>query len=94
MTLTGIDKVDEFVRQYPRALAPFRAWKAEASKAAWKRPVDIRNRYRSADFLSNNRVIFDIGGNKYRLVVQVAYQVGMAMVVWVGTHAEYDRKKF
>ena len=51
-------------------------------------------RYASADFLSDNRVIFNIKGNKHRLVVQVQYQYGMVNVQWVGTHAEYSKKKF
>jgi mRNA-degrading endonuclease HigB of HigAB toxin-antitoxin module len=60
----------------------------------WKTPHDIKRRYRSADFLADNRVIFDIKGNSYRLVVKVRYQNGLVVVEWVGTHAEYDKKKF
>ena len=94
MTLTGTDKIDEFVKRQPRALAPFQAWKAEAANAVWTKPLDIKNRYRSADFRPGNHVIFDIGGNKYRLFVQVSYQLKIVRVVWVGTHGEYDRKQF
>lgn len=94
MTLIGTDKIDEFVTRQPRALGPFQAWKAEASKAVWTKPSDIKNRYGSADFRPGNHVIFNIGGNKYRLYVHVAYQTKIVRVVWVGTHAEYDRKKF
>ena len=94
MTLTGADKIDEFVRRQPRALAPFQAWKTEAAKAVWTKPLDIKNRYRSADFRPGHHVIFDIGGNKYRLFVQVSYKLKIVRVVWVGTHAEYDRKQF
>ncbi len=94
MTLIGLDKIDEFVKRQPRALGPFRAWKAEASKATWTKFLDIRNRYRSADVRPGDHVIFDIGGNKYRLLVHVSYQLQIVRVVWVGTHAEYDRKNF
>jgi mRNA interferase HigB len=94
MTLTGTDKIDEFVKRQRRALAPFQAWKAEAAKAVWAKPLDIKNRYASADIRPGNHVIFDIGGNKYRLFVQVSYQLKIVRVVWVGTHAEYDRKQF
>jgi mRNA interferase HigB len=94
MTLVGADKIDEFVRRQPRALAPFQAWKKESVAAVWTKPMDIKNRFRSADFRPGNHVIFDIGGNKYRLFVQVSYQLKIVRVVWVGTHAEYDRKSF
>jgi mRNA interferase HigB len=94
MTLIGLDKIDDFVKPQPRALGPLQAWKAEAAKATWTKFLDVKNRYRSADVLPGNHVIFDIGGNKYRLFVQVAYQTKIVRVIWVGTHAEYDRKKF
>jgi mRNA interferase HigB len=57
-------------------------------------PQDIKNRYRSADFLADNRVIFNIKGNHYRLVVRVKYQNGIAVIEWVGTHSEYDKQRF
>ena len=94
MTLVGTDKIDEFVQRQPRALAPFQAWKKEAAAGVWTKPKDIKNRFGSADFRPGNHVIFDIGGNKYRLFVQVSYQLKIVRVVWVGTHAEYDRKSF
>jgi mRNA interferase HigB len=67
---------------------------SEAEAANWKRPQDIKDRYRSADFLSDNRVIFNIKGNNFRLVVKVRYQNGIAVVEWVGTHSEYDKQRF
>jgi mRNA interferase HigB len=94
MTLTGTNKIDAFVTRHRRALAPFQTWKAEAANANWTKPLDIKNRYRSVDFRPGNHAIFDIGGNKYRLFVQVSYQLKIVRVVWVGTHAEYERKQF
>jgi mRNA interferase HigB len=94
VTLIGTDKIEAFVKRQPRALAPFRAWKAEAANAVWTKPLDIKNRYRSVDFRPGNHVIFDIGGNKYRLFAQVSYPLKIIRVGWVGTHAEYDRKQF
>ena len=63
-------------------------------KSDWKTPQDIKARYRSADFLPGNRVIFNIKGNHYRLVLKVMYQNGIAIIEWVGTHADYARQKF
>jgi mRNA interferase HigB len=81
----------EFSRKHPQAKTPLDAWCAEASKAAWKDFADIKKCYRSADVVAGNRVIFDIGGNKFRLVVKIAYQMQTVFVLFVGTHAEYDR---
>ncbi|EKD0838829.1 type II toxin-antitoxin system HigB family toxin, partial [Escherichia coli] len=67
------------------------SWYDEVIRENWKTTQDIRNRFNSADFLPNNRVIFNIKGNNYRLVVQVVYQAGMVIVERVGTHAEYDK---
>ena len=67
------------------------AWNAEAKAATWKNPHDIKRRFRSADFLPGNRVIFDIGGNKYRLIVVAQYTAGVLDVRFAGDHKEYDR---
>lgn len=70
---------------------PLKAWYDEAIKAEWKTPQDIKNQYASASFLSNNRVVFNIKGNDHRLIVAVAYRLGVLYIKFVGTHAEYDR---
>ena len=63
-------------------------------RARWESPQDIKRVYRSADFLAGNRVIFNIKGNRYRLVVQVVYVGGDVIIEWVGTHAEYTKRRF
>lgn len=60
------------------------------SKAHWETPTDIKMRYRSASFLHNRRVVFNIKGNDYRLIVSVAYRFQAVYVKFIGTHAEYD----
>jgi len=70
------------------------AWILEVQQAIWATPQDIKNRYKSADFLAENRVIFDIKGNSFRLVVKIDYIRKIVMVGWIGTHAEYDKMKF
>nr|WP_301288426.1 type II toxin-antitoxin system HigB family toxin [Natronospira proteinivora] len=81
----------EFWEKHPDAAEPLKAWHSEVEHAAWKTPQDIKNRYGSASFVGNNRVVFNIGGNKYRLVVRVRYDLGIVFVRFIGTHAEYDR---
>ena len=80
-----------FWSTHPQAEAPLRTWFAIASTAEWTGPADIKAQFRAADFVGDNRVIFNIGGNKYRLVVHVAYPFRRVLVKFVGTHAEYDR---
>jgi mRNA interferase HigB len=81
----------EFWRRHKNAEQPLRAWHAEAEKAYWKGPQDIKERYRSASFLSDSRVVFNVKGNRYRLIVTIRYDYGMVYIRFIGTHAEYDR---
>jgi mRNA interferase HigB len=94
MTLVGQDKIDQFMRRHAQACKPMQAWVAEVKKARWRRPQEIKNRYQTADFLKENRVIFNVKGNSYRLLAKIAYRTAVVLVEWVGTHAEYDRKRF
>jgi mRNA interferase HigB len=70
---------------------PLKAWYDEVSSAVWQSPQDIKNQYRNASFVGKNRVIFNIKGNDYRLIVAVAYRFGVVYVKFVGTHVAYDR---
>ena len=68
-----------------------RAWYDEVINAKWTKPQDIKNSYRIASFIGSNRVVFNIKGNTYRLVVAVAYSFGAVYVKFIGSHAAYDR---
>lgn len=76
---------------YRDAEQPLRAWFAEAKKAKWTTPQDVKRHYRSASVLRSGRLVFDIGGHKYRLVVAVRYDVGVIYIRFIGTHRQYDR---
>jgi mRNA interferase HigB len=80
----------EFWEAHPRAQAPLQAWYAIVDKADWSGPADVKAMFRTVDFVGDNRAIFDIGGNKYRLVVHIAYRFHRVLIKFVGTHAEYD----
>ena len=94
MRILGLPILEAFKKAHASSRGPLNAWQMDVEREHWKTPQDIKRRYRSADFLADNRVIFDIKGNSYRLVVKVRYQNGLVVVEWVGTHAEYDKKKF
>ncbi len=73
------------------ARGPLHSWYDEALKAKWRSPQDIKSQYASASICGNNRVVFNVGGNEYRLVVEVQYRAGIVWVKFVGTNAQYDR---
>ena len=72
------------------AQGPLESWYDEAAAASWTSPQDIKAPYRNASICGNNRAVFNIAGNKYRLVVEMQYRAGIAWVKFVGTHAPYD----
>lgn len=94
MQLVGLPLLVAFQNKHADARSPLEAWRAEVERAQWRGPQEIKARYRSADFLAGNRVIFNIKGNSYRLVVRVRYSNGIVLIEWVGTHAEYSKKTF
>jgi mRNA interferase HigB len=79
-----------FWEQHPDARPGLEAWYEDALRADWKSPTDIKRRYANASVVANNRVVFNIKGNTYRLVVKVHYNRGYVYIRFVGTHAEYD----
>lgn len=67
------------------------AWYAEAKVAVWSTPAAIKEKYRNASIIGNNRVVFNIKGNSYRLIVAFDYPRQWAFIKWFGTHETYDR---
>lgn len=83
--------LQDFWKCYSEAEHPLAAWYAEAIKAQWKSPQEIKTHYQTASFLRDNRVVFNIGGNKYRLVVKINYEYNTVYIRFVGTHAQYNK---
>jgi len=73
------------------AKGPLEAWYYEAKQAQWESPADVKAQYGSASILKDNRVVFNIAGNKYRLVVRINYDSKTVFVRFIGTHREYDK---
>lgn len=81
-----------FWRRQPQAEIPLRTWYAIVDKADWSGPASVKAMFgTNVDFVADNRVIFDIAGNKYRLIVHVSYRFKRVLIKFVGTHAEYDK---
>jgi mRNA interferase HigB len=91
MRIVALSTLRAFWLKHPDAEVPLRAWYTLASRANWKTPTQIKDAYRAASFVGSNRVVFNIKGNDYRLVVLLRYDKGLMFVRFVGTHAQYDR---
>ena len=81
----------DFWATHADAEQALRAWFHEASQANWPTPKAIKQHYPSADILPDNRIVFNIKGNHYRLIVKIHYNTGIIFIRFVGTHAEYDK---
>jgi mRNA interferase HigB len=81
----------DFYEKHAASKVPLEAWFHEAAQAGWRGPQDIKNRFPSADILPGNRVVFNIKGNAYRLIVKIHYNTGIVFIRFVGTHADYDK---
>ncbi len=79
-----------FWRNHTDAEQPLRAWYVEAKKAVWRSPNEVKEQYKSASILQSGRAVFNIAGNKYRLVVRINYEIQILYIRFIGTHKEYD----
>jgi mRNA interferase HigB len=80
-----------FWEKHPDVKQALEAWYHDVKSATWKTPAEVKNVYRDASIVGNNRVVFNIKGNQYRLVVAVHYQRSIVYIRFVGTHQEYDK---
>ena len=80
----------EYWTKEPAAKSALEAWYAEAKAADWETPIMVKAKYGNASILQNGRVVFNICGNTYRLIVRINYQFRIIYIRFVGTHAEYD----
>ncbi len=92
MRIFNRSTLTQFWREHPDAEGALRLWFSMVERASWTGPAEVRAMFGSVDFLQNNRVVFDIRGNKYRLIAKIKYgPLFLVFIRFVGTHAEYDR---
>ncbi len=87
------EKVEEFARSHPDAKEALERWSFIVSNATWRNHAELKQDYPSADYVGNNRYVFNIKGNNYRTIMMVVFFAGTAAVRFIGTHAEYDKIK-
>lgn len=90
MRIIARNTIREFWVAYPESEQALKAWVQEAEQAAWSNPQEIKAQFGSASVLTGRRIIFNINGNKYRLVVDIEFRLQIIFVVWFGNHQEYD----
>ncbi len=91
MKLVGREILSDYSMRHVEVRGQVQAWVADVLAATWNRPQDIKARYASASFLSDKRVVFNIKGNKYRLLVKVSYKSQIVFIMNIGTHEEYTK---
>jgi len=84
-------RIREFCEEHPDAEQSLKTWHHVAKEAKWKSSADIKQRYGDASIVSSERVVFNLRGNRYRLVARINYVSGTVFVRFIGTHREYDR---
>jgi mRNA interferase HigB len=90
MRVIALKALREFWERHPDARQPLQAWYHDAERSTWKSPADIKATYRNASIVGRNRAVFNIKGNRYRLVVAVHYRFGIVYIRFVGSHRDYD----
>lgn len=91
MRVISVKTLKDFWAKHPSSKSQLEVWFAEAKKSNWKSPGDILKRYKTASALRNNRIVFRIKGNEYRLVVAIRYDLQIVFIRFIGTHSEYDK---
>lgn len=79
------------LKKYKQAEESLKAWFYEVRNTNWKSSSELKSKYRNASIISSKRVVFNIKGNNFRLIVDIEYKLGIVFVVWFGTHKEYDK---
>jgi mRNA interferase HigB len=83
--------VDGYCTSYKEASTQLQAWYYEVKNAQWNNPLEVKAKYRTASIIGGTRVVFNIKGNKYRLVTKVNYQMKVVFILFFGTHKEYNK---
>ena len=91
MRIIARSTLREFWEKYPDSEQSLKAWFYDVKGANWQSPSDIKNVYANASIIANNRVVFNIRGNRYRLIVHVRYDIGIVFIRFIGTHQDYDK---
>jgi mRNA interferase HigB len=91
MRIIARSTLTEYWQKHPDTEQPLKAWFDDASRGNWQSQSEIKEVYANASIVANNRVVFNIKGNNYRLIVHILYEIGIIFISFIGTHQEYDK---
>ncbi len=91
MRIIAVKTLKQYWEEYHQAKEALLAWYEEIENAEWNSPNELKEQFRNASILSDTRVVFNIHGNSYRLVVDIKYRAKIVFIVWFGTHKAYDK---
>jgi mRNA interferase HigB len=91
MRILSRSTLRNFWESHPDAEEALKTWYYEASHADWQSPVDVKSAHGNVSIIANNRVVFNIKGNTYRLIVAIRYDIGIIFIRFIGNHSEYDK---
>ncbi|HET6252803.1 MAG TPA: type II toxin-antitoxin system HigB family toxin [Puia sp.] len=91
MRVIAVKTLKEFWKAFPDAEQAILTWYDEVEAAQWNSPNELKRQYCNASILTEKRVIFNIHGNSYRLIVDIEYRLKIVFIVWFGTHKQYDK---
>ena len=91
MRVIAVKTLNQFTKDFPQTTQSILSWYEEAEAAEWSTPNDLKRQYHHASIISNKRVVFNIHGNSFRLVVDIEYRLKIVFIVWFGSHKQYDK---
>ena len=93
MVIISKKTLEDFSKLYPISIEPLNTWYEQVKAADWRNGTELRNDFPTADFVGDNRWVFNIKGNHFRLVAMIFFNVRTVFIRFIGTHAEYDKIK-
>jgi mRNA interferase HigB len=91
MRIIAVGTLRDYWKGFPQAKQALLSWYEETEAASWSTPNQLKGQYRNASVLSEKRVVFNIHGNTFRLIVDIEYSLKIVFIVWFGTHKQYDK---
>jgi len=91
MRIIAVSTIKRYFKTKPETEQGLKSWVDELKKAEWKNSAELKRQYRNASVIDSKRIVFNICGNKFRLIVDIEYRLKIVFVVWLGTHKEYDK---
>jgi mRNA-degrading endonuclease HigB of HigAB toxin-antitoxin module len=91
MRVIAVKTLKNYIKDYPQAKQAVLSWYEETEKAGWANPNELKEQYHHASVLSEKRVVFNIHGNSFRLIVDIEYRLKIVFIVWFGTHKQYNK---